>query len=146
MFNIRFAERTPLAREYNSLRDAVGWEQLDQKIIKAGLKRSLYSLCALNQNDIIGYCRLVGDGAMKIYIEDLIVLPHLQKKGIGTLLFQHMMQYINRRYHSSCTVGLFASRYYDVFFKRFGFEKCSAVEPGMILNWAAYERSRNNYS
>jgi len=61
-------KRLPSVAEYHRLRVAVGWECMDPKPTEIGLRNSLYSTCVLFKNEVIGYGRVVGDGAIFFYI------------------------------------------------------------------------------
>ena len=37
--------------------------------------------------------RLVGDGAMYWYLQEIIILPQFQRKGIGTMIVNHLVDY-----------------------------------------------------
>jgi hypothetical protein len=55
-------ERFPTVNEYKRLRNAVGWVNCDDKSIAIGLHNSLFSVCVLKKNEVIGCGRVVGDG------------------------------------------------------------------------------------
>jgi len=42
---------------------------------------------------VIGMARVVGDGAMFFYIQDVVVTPAHQGRGVGTLLLERVMGY-----------------------------------------------------
>ena len=37
--------------------------------------------------------RLVGDGAMYWYLQEIIILPQFQRKGIGTMIVNYLVDY-----------------------------------------------------
>lgn len=63
---IQYIEITPTADEFNILTDSVGWGCDDRKIVEKALKNTVYSICAYDDNKIIGFGRLIGDTAMLI--------------------------------------------------------------------------------
>ena len=63
----------------------------DEKLIRA-FDKSLYSMGAFDDNKLIGFIRCVGDGEHILVVQDLIVDPEYQKRGIGTYLFKTIMQ------------------------------------------------------
>lgn len=63
----------------------------DEKLIRA-FDKSLYSLGAFDNNKLIGFIRCVGDGEHVLLVQDLIVAPEYQKRGIGTYLFKEILQ------------------------------------------------------
>jgi len=62
----------------------------DEKLARA-FDNSLYILGAFDDSKLIGFVRCVGDGEHILLVQDLIVDPEYQKKGIGTYLFSTIM-------------------------------------------------------
>jgi len=63
----------------------------DEKLIRV-FNTSLYMLGAFDDSKLIGFIRCVGDGEHILLVQDLIVDPKYQKKGIGTFLFKTVME------------------------------------------------------
>lgn len=59
----------------------------DEKL-RAAFDNSLYLLGAFDGEFLVGFVRCVGDGEHIVLVQDLIVRPGYQRKGIGTALFQ----------------------------------------------------------
>lgn len=121
MKDITVTERKPSVEEYIYLRKSVGWNVLEYNKIKKGLDNSIYSVCIENKGKIIGFGRIVGDGGTVFYIQDIIVIPEFQKKKIGTLIMNKIMDYINKNCINGAIVGLIAKNELDDFYKKFGF-------------------------
>lgn len=51
-----------------------------------GVQQSLYVLGLYNQNKLIGFCRVVGDGKTVILIQDLIIEEYYRYSGYGSLM------------------------------------------------------------
>lgn len=126
-------ESLPSVAEFSRLRAAVGWGKIDERTVEIGLRNSLYSVCAKVGQEVVGCCRLVGDGAMKIYVEELMIHPDYQRQGIGTELMQAIMVYLRKTYGKGCTVGLFSNKGLDAYYARFGFDRRREDMPGMVL-------------
>ncbi len=47
-------ERVPTVEEYQKLRKAVGWKELEVESMKIGLRNSLFSVCVFYAHEIIG--------------------------------------------------------------------------------------------
>lgn len=79
--------------EIVNLYKSVGWtnylERID--ILQQAYENSLYVLGANDAGKLIGIIRAVGDGQTIVLIQDIIVLPAYQRKGIGTKLLQTVM-------------------------------------------------------
>ncbi|CEP90526.1 MAG: GNAT family N-acetyltransferase [Paeniclostridium sordellii] len=63
----------------------------DEKLIRA-FDNSLYIMGAFDNCKLVGFIRCVGDGEHILIVQDLIVEPKYQQRGIGTYLFKTIMQ------------------------------------------------------
>ena len=74
--------------EIRNLYDAVGWTAYtdDMGALIKGYKNSLKILAAFKEDKLLGLIRAVGDGYTIIFIQDILVLPSYQGKGIGKSL------------------------------------------------------------
>jgi GNAT superfamily N-acetyltransferase len=130
-------EHTPTVEEYQALRLAVGWGEADEDAIEKSLQNSLYWVCILKQKTVIGCGRVVGDGGLCFYIQDLIVLPIYQGQGLGRRLMEEIMEYVRANAHQGGFVGLMAAKGAEGFYLKYGFmaRPTSDYGPGMILFW-----------
>ncbi len=111
------------AREFQTLRTAVGWGLIDDDLAKRSVKNSRYTVVAVVDNKTVGMARVVGDDAFLHFIDDVVVLPEYRKMGIGAAMMQSMFKYIQSRMpeHSTVMVGAMAVRGGESFYARFGF-------------------------
>lgn len=79
--------------EILNLYDRVGWSiyTSNPSMMKNAYKHSLKILGAYDGEKLIGIIRVVGDGYSIVYIQDIIVLPEYQRKGIGTILMKEIL-------------------------------------------------------
>lgn len=113
----------PSAEEYNSLRKAVKWRVIDRRYIDRAFSDTLYSICALYKNRVIGFARVIGDSGIYFYIQDVIVLPEHQGQGVGTALMQKVMDYLKRSTPEGAFIGLMSAKGKEGFYCKFGFQK-----------------------
>lgn len=73
---------------------AVGWSAYTKDIqqLALGIQQSLEVITVWHEQQLIGLIRSVGDGETILYIQDLLVHPAYQNKGIGTQLIEKMVQ------------------------------------------------------
>ena len=78
--------------EILNLYRSVGWTAYTQEpaALQKGFQNSLLILAAYVDTQLVGLVRLVGDGATIIFIQDLLVHPDWQRKGIGSKLLQEV--------------------------------------------------------
>jgi ribosomal protein S18 acetylase RimI-like enzyme len=125
-------ERNPTLEEYQRLRKAVGWLDVEPEAIEIGLQNSYFSVCVILENKVIGCGRVIGDGGIYFYIQDIIVLPEFQGKGIGTCIMDAIMEYLKANTHNGAFIGLMAAKDTSEFYERYGFKKRSPDAPGMF--------------
>ena len=128
-------ERTPTVAEYQRLNVAVGWGQVVEENAAVGLPRSLYSVCAVKGGEVVGCGRVVGDGGLYFYVQDLVVLPEHRRKGIGHAMMDAIMAYVGGTAKPGAFIGLMAARGYAGFYTRYGFAERPANAPGMFMRW-----------
>lgn len=121
MGEIVITEKVPTVKEYIQLRNSIGWNILQHDKIKKGLDNSIYCVCAEENGIIIGFGRIIGDGATVFYIQDIMVNPSYQKHKIGTLIMEKIMDYINNNCIEGAIIGLIAISELDKFYKKFEF-------------------------
>ena len=121
MKNILLKQRTPSIAEYIQLRTSIGWKILPEDKIKAGLEHSTYCICAEDNGKIVGFGRIVGDGATVFYIQDIMVMPSYQKHKIGTKNMENIMEYMKEHSTQGAIIGLIAISELDGFYQKFGF-------------------------
>ncbi|WP_197467954.1 GNAT family N-acetyltransferase [Clostridium sp. Marseille-P299] len=63
----------------------------DDEKLKRAFNNSLLCLGAYEEDKLFGFVRCVGDGEHIIVVQDLIVHHDYQKLGIGTQLFQYVL-------------------------------------------------------
>ena len=130
-------EKLPTAEEYNWLRSLVGWRTYQEEVIEKALPNTLYCVCAYRGEQLVGMARIIGDGGMVYYIQDVIVIPGCQRQGIGTQLMDQIMAYIRLHASQNSIVGLMSAAGKEAFYEKYGFtvrptEKFGA---GMTIFW-----------
>lgn len=134
---IELIEKTPTVDEYNNLTDVVYWGKRDPKIVKEALKNSLYCICVYDKKELIGFGRIIGDKTIFLYLQDIMVNPKYQGKGIGTQIIETILNKIEsyKEINPDIKVYLCASKDKESFYERFGFIRRpnDEVGAGMIL-------------
>ena len=118
----QLVERAPTLHEYRSLCTAVGWEHaINFDAASDSLARSLFHVLAVQEGNVIGMGRIVGDGAIYFYIQDIAVHPAHQRRGLGRRIVQRLMDYIRNHAPDRAFVGLFAAQDAQSLYRSFGF-------------------------
>lgn len=125
------------AEEFNFLTDSVGWGMREISVVEEALRNTLYSVCARENGRLVGFARLLGDKTVFLYVQDVMVHPDYQGKGIGTKLMEALMEKIGeyKRESPDLRAYLGASKGRESFYKRFGFLTRSEADlgEGMVL-------------
>ena len=114
--------RFPTTKEYNELRQLAQWPTFDEELIREALANSLFSVAIENETgQIIGMGRVLGDKAIYLHIQDVIVRPQFQRQGIGKLIMNELLQYVDSIGGKTTNIGLMSSKGREKFYKSFGF-------------------------
>lgn len=72
------------------LYDSVGWVAYSEKPadLKSAFENSSYILIALENNDVIGVLRSLSDNVSVHHLQDILVSPSYQGKGLGRQLLK----------------------------------------------------------
>ncbi len=132
-----FEVRAPTLDEYIELCAAVGWnETINFAAAPVSLARSLTSIVVLDRGRSVtrpvGMGRIVGDGALFFYLQDIIVRPEYQGLGLGRRIVERLMGWLQTHAPERAFVGLFAAEGKDSFYAHFGFMRHPALT-GMFL-------------
>ena len=135
--NYQIIEKLPSPEEYIQLRLLVGWGIHERNVIAQALPNSLYCVCAYADIEIIGMARIIGDGGIAYYIQDVIIKPQYQRQGIGTALMNKIMEYIRMYASENTVIGLMAVKGKEPFYEHYGFtvRPNDKMGSGMTIFW-----------
>lgn len=122
---------------YLGLRNAVGWKPLTQEQAKKAIENSLLTVLAMEDGEPIGMGRIVGDGAVICYIQDLIVVPDYQGKGVGQAIIESLIDFVkeNQLPDTQIMLDLMCAVGRENFYEKYGFiaRPTEKLGPGMIM-------------
>jgi GNAT superfamily N-acetyltransferase len=89
--------------------------------------------------------RTIGDGGLVYYIQDVIVLPDYQGRGIGTRMMDRIMAYVRTHARHNSIIGLMAAKGREPFYEKYGFTRRpnDQLGCGMTLFWQAKEEGQS---
>jgi predicted N-acetyltransferase YhbS len=129
-------ERDPTVQEYQRLRRAVGWGEMTDDGVAVGLPNALFSVVLERDGEAVGLGRIVGDGGLYFYLQDVIVLAEHRGLGLGARITDALMAYLERSACPGAFVGLMAAVGAEPFYERYGFHRRSEQQPGMFRIWS----------
>ena len=122
-------------REYTDFRkdeilrlySEVGWTAYTENIavLEEGYKNSLLVLAAYEGDELLGIIRAVGDGCTIVFVQDILVFPGHQRRGVGTALLEAVL----KRYPDVRQVELVTDNTPKTvaFYKSLGFSELSEI-------------------
>jgi len=120
----RISYQTPTANEYNELRKLAEWPTFGEDQVQQALSKSLFSIVVHDENGLIlGMGRILGDNTIYLHVQDVIVRPEFQGQGIGKLIMNELLTYIQEVGVKNTNVGLMCSKGREEFYKAFGFNE-----------------------
>ncbi len=103
--------------------------------MRVALDRADRALVAVLDDQVVGFVRTMSDGAFAVYIADILVLPEVQRQGIGTSLLRAVLDhYPMGQFHHQV---LIAERDAEGFYRRMGMSAVGTV------GLTAFIRTRN---
>ena len=135
---MKILENIDNVKEYNHLFDEVGWGSYPEEISKKALSNNIYSVSIYDNDKIIGYGRLIGDGIIFLYIHDVMLKPEYQGQGIGKKKMEKLLNKVEelRKENPDLLLYLGASKGKEGFYKKYGFitREEADLGSGMIYN------------
>ena len=135
--NDKFFENKITADEFNYLTNSVGWGTREIFIVQEALNNTLYFISVYDDDQIIGFGRIIGDKTIFLYIQDIMVIPEYQNKHIGTQIMNKLISQINvyKQINPNIRTYLGASKGMEPFYEKFGFisRPNNDLGAGMIL-------------
>lgn len=120
-FQIVDNQLTP--EDFIRLKTATGFMNRPLEQVEKALANDLFDVSVLHGGKVIGMGRLVGDGAMYWYLQEIIVLPEYQGQGIGKLIVNRLLEHIKESAvpGTAVEIGLTAVKGKEPFYEKFGF-------------------------
>lgn len=115
------------ANALSDLRAAVGWNRMEKELQDPRLI-SYYHIAVYEESALIAYIDCVSNCVTDAYIQDLMVHPKHQGKGIGTRLMKQMIVHLKKQHIYMISV-LFDEEL-RAFYEHFGFSAmlCGQME------------------
>lgn len=122
---------------YLKLRASVGWKVLSTEQAVKAISNSIYTVTASVDGKVVGMGRMVGDGAVICYVQDLVVHPSYQKLGVGAALMDRLIGHAEslRMEGTELMLCLMCAKGREEFYKKHGFtaRPTDKLGPGMIM-------------
>ena len=105
------------------------WDEapsIDQ--VKLAMENTLFRISVFDDEKLIGMARVIGDKGLDYYIKDVVVIPKYQGKGVGRILINELLKYINDNGIKGTEIFVELCALPDVipFYEKFGFRSNEA--------------------
>ena len=118
----RIEDARPDPREYRAICEAVGWGPwMNFEVAEASLAASLFHVTVRHEGRAVGMGRIVGDGQIYFYVQDVAVVPAHQGLGLGRQILARLLAHLREHAPEKAFVGLFAAPGTEPFYERYGF-------------------------
>ncbi len=121
--NYKIHHNRPEVNEFIRLRKTIDWGEIDFELAKNSLHNSLFDVSIYDQDRLIGFGRVVGDGHLYFYLQDVIVAPSHQNKGVGALVMKEIESYLSATARKGATIGLLAAGGKEAFYLKYGYQE-----------------------
>lgn len=133
---ITLKENTLDIDTYLELRASVNWKKLRKEQARKALAHSLFTVVAYEGDKPVGMGRIVGDGVVIDYIQDLVVRPEAQAHGVGRRIIERLIEYVKETKldDTEIMLCLMCAKGREAFYKKFDFiaRPTDSLGPGMI--------------
>lgn len=129
---------------YLSLVAETGWTMPTRTMAEAALAASLNGVVAKHDGQTIGMARALGDGVMKVYIQDVIVSAAYRGRGIGRNLMTAIIADLKIKCPADCMIGLFAAEGRSAFYANLGFTSRPSLGFGPGMHAALSELAKTD--
>lgn len=129
--SLRVEYRPPSTEDFLGLRKAAGLGSRSVEAATKGLPNSLFAVTLYSGTKAIGMGRVIGDGGCNFEVVDIAVLPEYQGRGLGRLIMEEIMTFLDENAPSGSYICLIA----DVpkLYEKFGFRLCAPRNEGMFI-------------
>ncbi|MEM1314502.1 MAG: GNAT family N-acetyltransferase [Pseudomonadota bacterium] len=136
MDGIALREGLPSPEDFAAFRAACGWGRVSPDAARRALAGSLFGMVAEAPGGALaGFGRVVGDGALNLYLQDVIVREDLRGRGLGARLAEALTERAMARLAPGGALGLLSAVAAEPLYARLGFQTRPApgYGPGMSM-------------
>ena len=132
---LNYKKEIPAMTDLLALYSSVGWTNYTNNptMLEEAVKASLWQLAVFDEEALVAYIRLVGDGHSVLLVQDLLVRPDYQRQGIGKKLLEEAFETFPHVYQRLLVTE--RSEKNLAFYQSLGFVELSEqASTGMIYN------------
>lgn len=123
MSGLKLSTQAPPAEDFVRLRAACGWGEIALDIAERSLSAGLFNVTVRQGDRLAGIGRVVGDGVLYFYVQDVIVHPEFRGRGVGRMIVEALLDEVLRCAPYGATIGLMSAHGKEGFYEKFGFTR-----------------------
>lgn len=89
---MRLIAGNPTAEEFSNLRRAIGWGAPTTGEVEDALSHTTQAVRIESDGRLCAFGRLVSDGVLCTYFQDVMVVPDLQRQGLGSAVVRALQE------------------------------------------------------
>ncbi|MDF2511592.1 MAG: GCN5-related N-acetyltransferase [Herbinix sp.] len=130
--SIQLVYEPPTAQNYVSLRLRSGMGNKDLKRSQIALENSLFTVSLYDNEKLIGFGRIVGDGGITYVVSDIMVDEEYQRKGFAEQIMNAIDGYFDENTYEDSYICLIANHPADLLYHKHRFEYLPENKCGML--------------
>lgn len=131
---IQLVYEAPAAQDYVSLRLRSGMGNKDLKRSQTALENSLFTVSLYDEEKLVGFGRVVGDGGITYIVSDIMVDPEYRRRGFADRIMEAIDGYFAENTYEDSYICLIANRPADLLYHKHRFEYLPEERCGMLRN------------
>lgn len=124
----------PTAEDYVNLRLRSGMGSKNLKRSQIALENSLFTASIYDEEKLVGFGRVVGDGGITYVVSDIMVDEEYQRKGFAEQIMKEIDNYFEEHAYEDSYIFLIANNPADKLYYRHQFEYLPKNKCGMLRN------------
>lgn len=129
-----YSEKRPTSEQFFNLFETTGWNdkyELSIDELYEALNNSWFSISVFDNDQLIGFGRIICDGVVHALLLDVIILPKKQGLGIGKEIMNKLIAKCKK--HKIRDIQLFSAKDKTEFYEKLGFKNREVNSPGMEM-------------
>ena len=126
--------QAPSAADYIDLRLRSGMGQKNLERSQTALTNSLFTVSIYEEEKLIGFGRVVGDGGITYVVSDIMVDRDYQRRGYAEQIMQAIDRFFDENAQEDSYICLIANHPADLLYHKHRFEYLPEHKCGMLRN------------
>lgn len=126
----RIEAQVPGIEDYLRLRRVAGLSPFSRQAAERGLPNSVFGVCLMRGEEVVGMGRIIGDGGCFFQVTDIAIEPAHQGRGLAKWIMQALTDFI-KTLPKSAYVSLIADVPANRLYAQFGFDETAPRSVGM---------------